>query len=410
MSIEVRSIQPGEVPRLRQVLTTAFGSGEVNHDWDVTWENVFETDRLLAAEENGEMVGVAGTFSFTMTVPGGDVPTAGLTIVGVLPTHRRRGILGSLMRAHVDDARARREPVSILWASEEIIYQRFGYGLATTQMRIEVDRGHRGFRNDPGPSGRTRLIDEDEALKILPAIYDRVRETTSGMLARSPAWWQYHRLWDPKSDRDGASPLYKVVWEDDGQAEAYGLYRVKEDWDWVTGISKGALWLFEAVATSPDAHRELWRYLFGVDLVETLIGYFLAADDPLQFMVQEPRHLKPRFNDAMWLRIIDVGPALEARTYATNDALTFELSDSFCEWNAGRWTLTTSEGKGTVTSASDGADLAMDACDIGSTYLGGVTFDQLNRAGRVRELQPGAVARADAMFRSTRLPWYPEIF
>jgi predicted acetyltransferase len=277
-------------------------------------------------------------------------------------------------------------------------------------MRVEVDRGHRGFRNDPGPSGRTRLLEEDEALKILPDVYDRVRATTPGMLARSAKWWQYHRLFDPKSDRDGASPLYKVVWEKDGQAEAYGLYRVKESWDWPTGLNKGSLWLFEAVATSPEAHRELWRYLFGVDLVETVTGYFMATDDPLPLMVLEPRRLRARVNDALWLRVIDIGPALESRTYATDGSITFELTDSFCEWNAGRWTLTTSEGRGTVTAASDVADLALDACDIGSAYLGGITFDQLRRADRVQELHAGAVARADAMFRSARLPWYPEIF
>jgi predicted acetyltransferase len=410
MSPEIRGIGPDEIVRFRQVLTNAFGSGEVDHDWDATWENVFETDRLLAAEESGEMVGVGGSFSFQMTVPGGEIATAGLTVVGVLPTHRRRGVLGSLMKAHIEDARARRESVSILWASEEIIYQRFGYGLASTSMRMEVDRGHGQFRNDPGPSGRTRLLDENEALKVLPDIYDRVRESTPGMLARSSKWWQYHRLWDPKSDREGASPFFRVVWESEGQAEAYALYRVKESWDELTGLNDSTLWVWEAASTSPEAHRELWRYVFSVDLIKTVTAFFLAADDPLPLMVLEPRRLRQRQADAVWLRVIDVGAALEERGYAADGELTFELTDAFCPWNEGRWTLTASGGTGRVVEASGSPDLAFDACDIGSAYLGGISFDRLMRAGRVRELRPGAVARADALFRSARLPWHPEIF
>ena len=147
----VRFIVPEEVPRLREVLSVAFGGGDVNSDWDPVWENVFEHDRLLAAEDAGEIVGVAGTFSFTMTTPGGELPTAGLTIVGVLPTHRRKGILNALMEKHIADARTHDESLSILWASEEVIYQRFGYGPATSQIQIDVDRAHRAFRNDPAP-------------------------------------------------------------------------------------------------------------------------------------------------------------------------------------------------------------------------------------------------------------------
>lgn len=410
MTIEVRFLKKGELPRLRQVLSTAFGGGDPEPEWDITWEKVFEHDRLMVATETDEIVGAAGSFSFTMTVPGAEIPAAGLTIVGVLPTHRRKGILNDLMRFQLDDARDKGEPASILWASEEVIYQRFGYGLASEHQRIEIDRGHGAFRNDPGPSGRLRLLTEEEALKIFPDVYERVRRVTPGMLARHSDWWRYHRLYDPKSDRDGASPYYRVVWEKDGQTEAYALYRVKEGWDYATGLPQGQVWLLEAVSTSAEAHRELWRYLFGIDLVKTVIGYSIAVDDPLRHMILEPRHLRARLSDGLWLRVVEVRSALESRLYSADDTLTFELTDSFCEWNQGRWTLTATEGKAQVTQGGRDVDLSLDAGDLGAAYLGGISFNQLARAGRVAELTPDAVPRADAMFRSDRAPWHPENF
>lgn len=410
MTIDVRFLKKDELPRLREVLATAFGGGDPEPEWDITWEKVFEQDRLIAATEGDDIVGVAGSFSFTMTVPGAEIPAAGLTIVGVLPTHRRKGILNSLMRFQIEDARKHGEPVSILWASEEIIYQRFGYGQASEHLRIEIDHGHAIFRDDPGPSGRLRLLSEEAALKVFPDVYERVRRATPGMLARDAQWWKYHRLFDPKSGRDGASPYYRVVWENDGQAEAYALYRVKEGWDYATGLPQGELWVMETQSTTPGAHRELWRYLFGVDLVKTVTGYFMAVDDPLPQMVLKPRHLRIRKNDALWLRVVDVKTALESRMYPNDGSVTFELTDAFCDWNQGRWTLSVSDGHGEVAQAIGDADLSLDAGDLGATYLGGTTFNQLARAGRVTELRPAAAAVADALFHSNRAPWNPETF
>lgn len=410
MSIEVRPIKPDEVPRLREVLSTAFGGGDPNATWDPVWEHIFETDRLLGAYEGDQMVGCAGTFTFEMTIPGGTLPTGGLTIVGVLPTHRRKGILKSLMRAQIDDVQTHGEAASILWASEEIIYQRFGYGMASRQMTIEVDRGHGGFRNDPGPSGRTRFLATDESSKTLPEIYDRVRVLTPGMLARSQKWWEFHRLFDPKEDRDGASRLYTVVWEIDGQAEGYVLYRVKEDWDFRSGLPAGEVWVQELVAVTSQAHRELWRYIYGIDLAQKVKAYSMPVDDPLPLVSLEPRHLRQRVSDALWLRVVDMKACLEARSYPADGTITFELTDEFCPWNAGRWTLTVSGTKGTVEATPEASDISLDAFDLGATYLGGTTFNELARAGRVVQHTEGSIALADSMFRADRQPWYPEIF
>ncbi|MEA2452092.1 MAG: hypothetical protein QOG04_802 [Actinomycetota bacterium] len=410
MTIDVRFMKEDELPRLREVLSTAFGGGDPEPDWDIVWAKVFEHDRLFVATEGDEIVGVGGSFSFTMTVPGAEIPTAGLTIVGVLPTHRRKGILNQMMRFQLEDARAHEESVSILWASEEVIYQRFGYGMASEQLGIEIDRGHGIFKNDTGMNGRLRLLTEEEAMKIFPDVYESVRRETPGMLARSADWWRYHRFHDPKGQREGASPYYRLVWENDGQVEAYALYRIKEGWDYATGLPKGEVTVHEAMSMTPQAHRELWRYLFSLDLSGKVIAYFVSTDDPIQQMVLKPRHLRMRKSDGLWLRVVDVKPALEGRTYGADGTLTFELADTFLERNHGRWTLTVTEGHGEVSEAGTEPDLRLEAGDLGAVYLGGTSFNQLARAGRVSELKPGTVASADAMFHSNRAPWYPEIF
>jgi len=408
--MEIRYIRSGELPAFRTVLSTAFGGDESSPAWDPVWENAFEHDRLLGAFDDDTMVGTAGNFSFTMTVPGGELPTAGLTVVGVLPTHRRRGAARALMKAQLDDARKREEPLSILWASEANIYQRFGYGCAIEQLGVQVDRGEGIFLDDPGPSGRVRLLSDDEALKVLPDIYERMRVKTNGMLARDANWWQHHRLHDPKDAREGASAFFRVVWESEGRAEAYAIYRIKEKWDYSEGLPASTLWVFEAAATSPEATRELWRYLFSVDLVKQVSGFFLPVDHPLTRMVLEIRRLHTRVNDAVWLRIVDLPTALTHRSYADEGSLVFELRDEFCDWNAGRWKLTAAAGGHSLDKTSAEPGIVLDQRDLSAAYLGGMTFAELARAGRVVEGNPGGIERADALFHTDHKPWCPEIF
>ena len=167
-------------------ITHYFARERPTEEWAERWLKNFELERMLAAFDDGKIVGGAGAFSFRMTVPGGDsVPTAGVTIVGVLPTHRRRGILRSMMRAQLDDFHARGEPLATLFASEETIYGRYGYGLATLNLQFEIDGAHNAFRPGVETVGRVRLVDAETAAKQLPPVYDAVRRVTPGTNERS---------------------------------------------------------------------------------------------------------------------------------------------------------------------------------------------------------------------------------
>ena len=405
--IEIRTPPAEHVRRFLETGAKAFQ--ESVHEEDAERDaRVLDRERMFAAYDGDALVGTAADTPLTLTVPGGELVAAGVTLVGVLPTHRRRGIMNRLMRSEHDAIAARGEPVAILWASEEPIYGRYGYGVATLRVAIEAERDRLRFRDDPPPVGRVRLVEEDEAARVLPPIYERARRARPGMFARTEAWWREYRLPDPEHHRRGAGPRYFAVLELDGEDAAFARYRVKDEWR--DGITRSVLRVIEAIATSPPADRELWRYLFNVDLVRTIEAWHLPIDHPLFLSVAEPRRLLPRFGDGLWLRIVDVERALSARSYAADVALTFELTDSFLPGNARVWRLEASGGEGSISGVDGEPELRLDAADLGSAYLGGFTFAQLERAGRVQELTNGAVERADDLFRTRIAPWCPEVF
>lgn len=406
MTIEVRKIKKKELKAFVTTIEHAFGA-EMRASDIPAFERKIDIDRMHAAFDDDEMVGSSGVYPFRFTIPGNVVDAAGVTMVGVLPSHRRRGILRSMMETQMLDARRHKEHIAVLWASEESIYQRFGYGLASNQGHISVERDRATFWDDPGTIGRVRMVPADERLKVLPSIYEQIRKDTPGMYERSAIWWEVHSLWDPEHLRHGASPKFCAVVEIDGAPAGYVLYRVKARWaDDTTPAS--VVEVTEALATSSTATREIWRYVFGIDLVQRVTAYYLPEDWPVFLMMAEPRRLRFSFSDSLWLRIVDVEGALSDRSYASDTTLTFEITDEFCPWNEDRWTLDC--GNGRVKRTERDADLRMKVNALAGPYLGGFSFSELAAAGRVKELTPGALERADGAFRTPRKPWCPENF
>jgi predicted acetyltransferase len=382
-----------------------FGRDKPSEDWSERWLNNFELARMHAAFDDGAIVGGAGAFSFRMTAPGGaSVPTAGVTIVAVLPTHRRRGILRSMMRAQLDDVHARGEPLAALFASEETIYGRYGYGLASMNVQFDVDKAHSAFRPGVETAGRVRLVDAATAAAQLPAIYDAVRRATPGMLERPASWWEHRLLADPEEFRFGGSSKHFAVLEFDGEPRAYAIYRLH-----VSFADLGpetTLRTIEVIAPDPLATASIWRYLLDVDWTKIVSARLQPVDHPLLLLLARPNFARPVLSDGLWVRLVDLEAALSARTYADDRPVVFEVLDEFCPWNAGRWKL---EG-GEVSRTDDEPGISLDAADLGSAYLGGFTFRDLLRAGRIEELQEGAVYGADVIFRGEAAPWCPEIF
>jgi predicted acetyltransferase len=366
------------------------------------WIGLVGLERMHAAFEDGEVVGGAGAFTFDLSVPGGSLPCAGVTVVGVYPTHRRRGALREMMRAQLDDVHARGEPIAALWASEETIYGRFGYGIASWCGDVSIPRDRSVFGRPFERRGRVRTVTQDEAVEVFPPVWEALRAQRTGAFARTETWWRERVLRTP--DEQKATPKRLVALEIDGDVRAYAVYKTTAAFEGF--VSNAKLDVVEAVGANPQATAEIWRYLLDVDWIGTINASLIPPDHPLFLLLANPRHARFKRHDALWVRLVDLGAALAGRAYATDGSVVFEVRDSFCPWNEGRWKV----GAGKAERTEEPAEVELDVDALGSAYLGAVSFAELREGLRVDERVEGAVARADALFGWHPDPWCPEIF
>ncbi|MFF8530744.1 GNAT family N-acetyltransferase [Streptomyces sp. SAS_267] len=409
MTTDVRVLRQADWDEWYENLIRAFGGVAESSDERELWNALTEYDRSLGVWDGENCVGTAGAFSFRVTVPGGaSVPAAGVTMVSVAATHRRRGVLTAMMRRQLDDVRAAGEALAVLVASEPMIYGRFGYGIATSSMSAEIDTARVRLSVPPGTDDvRLRYAAPGDSLEACEAVYARIVPRRPGMLARRPGWERLMLL-DPESERNGASPLQCVVAERDGEVVGYTRFRVKPEWG--PAGHNGAVTMVDLEGLDPAARAALWRFLFDIDLTSTLRTRGRPVDEAWQHLVSDIRRCQLRVKDSLHVRLVEVGAALEARTYQAPVDVVFEVEDSFCPWNEGRWRLT-GDTKGAVCARTEDApDLALSARELGAAYLGGVSLASLAAAGLVRELRQGALAEASTAFASVVAPWLPHGF
>jgi predicted acetyltransferase len=397
----IRTITADEYPAFIELDSQAFLDTWQPEQIELSRE-VVEFDRTIAALDGEQMVGSAGAYSFRMTVPGGVVPAAGITFVAVLPSHRRRGILTGLMTRLLDEAAARSEPVAILFASEAVIYGRFGFGLASLHQRFTIGRGEgrlavgaaSGSAADSPAEPRIRAASPQAAQPELARVFDTALARRPGMLARNSRWWGY-LLRDPKALRPpGMTELRCVLAEDDNGPRGYALYRAKQGWG-EDHMPAGTLHVRELYANDPAATAALWTDLLSRDLVGEVIAPMRPIDDPLLAMLADRRRARPSPADGLWVRLVDLPAALSQRAYAASTDLVLEVTDSVIPANAGRWRLRTSGPRAADPArcerTTDPADLRLTVGALGAAYLGGASLGQLAGAGHVAELTPGAL-------------------
>ena len=157
---------------------------------------------------------------------------------------------------------------------------------------------------------------------------------------------------------------------------------------------------------SPEATRKIWRYLLDIDWMDRVRAHLLPRDHELFLLLRDPRWLRFDQRDGLWVRLVDVEAALNARRYKPGKPVVVEVLDELCPWNAGRFRV----GPEGAERTDDDAEIVLPVAALGSVYLGGFGFAELARAGRLEEVKGGALDRADALFRADRYPWCPEIF
>jgi predicted acetyltransferase len=323
--------------------------------------------------------------------------------IAVKPTFRRQGVLRRMMTALDADARERGETISILTASEGAIYERFGYGVATWRMNFSVARAHAALAAVPRDDGRVRYIDRADALRRFPPIYARACAQRPGMVSRPDLWWEESFAQFLPADKAS----FFVVHEDgDGGDDGFLAFEVSGDFE--HGAHHTTLHVVDLITTRPTARATLWDFACSVDLIETISGARFPVDDPLRFLLTDSRQLRVHaLFDHLWLKILDIERALEARRYATTERIVLEVRDHDA---VARYELDGGPDGAQCRVTTAEPDLELGVATLGSVYLGGTRLEQHHAAGRVVEHTAGAVARADAMFASYPAPASPTWF
>ncbi|MCC2280988.1 GNAT family N-acetyltransferase [Streptomyces sp. ET3-23] len=373
------------------------------------WSSLTEPQRCSVVRDEGAIVGTAGIFSFRMTVPGNRlVETAGVSMVSVQPTHRRRGVLSALMRHQLESLHRQGEPLAILTASEAPIYGRFGYGIGARQLILDVQSRRVALAAPATGDVALTLEDPHKALAACEDLYARQVTGRPGMLTRATGW-EHLPLLDPQSRHDGSYPLECVVARVDGEVAGYARYTVTVDWS-RQNTAQGTVRLRDIEADNPRVYAALWRFLLETDLTSRVIAPNRPVDDPFLHLVSDVRHCTPTVLDSLYVRVIDAPVALAARSYAAQIDIVLEIEDAQAPWNQGRWRLTGDRTGAICTRTHDAPDLSLDASALGSAYLGGTTLTELAAAGRICAHRPDTLTTAATAFTSPVAPWLPHSF
>jgi predicted acetyltransferase len=432
----IRPISPDEFDAFHAVVEQAFYRQPPGERQRAAIISQLEFDRTLAAFDGAKPVGCATALSLRLCLPAGMAPTAGVTLVSVLPTYRRRGIMTGLMRRQLAEVRDRGEAIAVLWASEAEIYGRFGYGPATWQANFRFGRGEGTLRPEvaelcaaaaAGAGGlRLRMAAPESVQAEMGKVYQDVLPGRPGMFARDEGWWSRVVRTD-RDDPDGREALRGVLAEDASGPRGYAIYTAAMDWDGETFMADGSLHVVELVAGDPAAGATLWRDLLSRDLVTEVTASLRPVDDPMVHLLADPRQARRRVGDALWVRLTDVRKALGLRRYSCPVDVVIEVTDSVLPQNAGRWRLVAGSGAGAGAGAGSGldggvgfagecladsgeADLTLDVGALGAAYLGGTRLGELAGAGLVVEHRAGALAGLSAALSWDPAPWCPMIF
>ena len=411
--IEVRRLRSDEGDAYIRSVRVPFLDPATDRDDEREWMERavrrLETDRCWVAVDDGRFVANCGVRTMDVTVPaapGHPCPVlrmGGVTAVGVHPTHRRRGILTRMMTDMLDDSRRRGEPLAGLIASESVIYGRYGFGLATEGATLEVDTREAAMLA-PAPRLDIRLIERDEAAKLLPELFDRQRTVRAGEVSRSIGFWEEFAADEPKRRPAGGTAQFVAICP-----EGYVVYRAVED---PSPWKRDRIVIHDLRGTTAGVEAGLWHYIFGIDLTDQITAYRRPVDESLKWRLADPRQLRTtEIEDRLYLRVLDVAAAFEGRGYQSTGRLVIDVVPPAVPGGPddrvpGRWVLDAGPDGASCRRAGPGeeADLRLDVTALGSLYLGAYPASLLAAAGRVEELRAGSLHVADRVLTTRPTP------
>ncbi len=409
MKPKVRLLGPDDGDAFTRTFRTAMVFPVANQAHLDARRPLYLMSRSFGACEGKEVVGTAAAWPCDMVVPGGArVDAAAVTGVGVLPTHTRRGILTNLMRSQLEDVADQGQPVAILYASESIIYGRFGYGIATSGASLSLETRHGRFLEPFDDPGRVRLVTRADALQLFPSIFDEFDRDRPGSISRPIVRWAHPFMYGPAPEGEPTPPEFYVVHEDaKGKLDGAMAYEILDRDSWWG--KPGYIELHDLFG-SPSAYVSLWRHALDLDLADGVKFHMRKPDEPLRWMLADPRRLEMKLEDQLWLACSTCRAPWRRAPTGDRASSSLDVADPFLG-RGGRFEIDSAEsGQATCKPSRRSADLEMTIADLGAAYLGGVSFAALAAAGRVSEQRAGALARADQLFSHHPLPWCGTFF
>lgn len=374
-----------------------------------------DLSRVQGVFDAGRCVATFRSFAQELTVVGGSTVRAdAITGVTVTPTHRRRGLLSRMMARDLSAAKERGEPIASLIAAEYPIYGRYGFGPASWAAEWEISVPRTGLdprrSGQPEGGGRIEMVDAADVRKTGPEVHARLAARQAGAVSRDERWWKQHTGAAARPAHEKwTEPFFVVHRAADGEVDGLMAYGADDKW----GDSKQPLntaSVRDMIALNPAAERALWHYLCSIDWITTVRSGHRAPDDLLPLLLPDPRAARLVTDvDWLWLRMLDVPRALEARSYATEASLVLDVRDE-AGLAGGRFLLDASASGARCVPTTRSADLALGVGELATLYLGDESVRRLVDLGRAEELRTGAVGTADAVFRTGRRPWCPDVF
>jgi predicted acetyltransferase len=358
---------------------------------------LLERGRTVGAFVEDQLVGTADAVTSGLTLPGGTiVGHAAVTHVGVLPSFTRKGVATDLMRHQLHDVAARGETVATLRASEATIYERYGYGVASSSQSIEVQTARAELRPGLGAGGPVRLLDAEQVWDVLPRIYNQNRPSRPGTIDRPDVWWQGLRLRTESSPQ----PWYVALHGEPGAETGFARYRPIDTDKWFVNDQR-TIAVEDFFAPDTTTYLGLLRFLLGLDLIDRVVLWMLPVDDPLPWLLLDRRAARvTATHDETWLRVVDVEKALSARQYDGDGDVTVAVSDPLLP-----------ENSITVAITGDGAEqtdrhpqLRVGVAGLATVLLGGATWRSLAVAGLAHAENPSLLAAAERLFAVREAP------
>jgi predicted acetyltransferase len=403
VTVEIRPARADELVDFRRVSAYVFASNDFNPE-DLSDEPM-QPEWTLGAFVDGKLATTMGAYPFTMRWNGAAIPVAGITAVGSYPEYRRRGLLRSVMEQGFRDQRERGQYVAILWASMGAIYQRFGYGLASIYVRYDFAPRDAAFQQPVEPTGHVRLATKDEARADMERVYKEYSAPRNLLLHRAPPMWD--RMVREQKGKRAHIGVYR---DGDDRPTGYLVYETVEDGRPFQPAPDQTLEVRDFVAVDLDAYRGIWEFIRRHDLVAR-VDVKVAEDDPAPALLLEPRVLRRRTSDGIWMRVVDVEHALPRRPYGDAGALTLRVRDDVCDWNDATFRLETDGPDAQVSRTTHHEpDVTLPARSLAMLSSGYASATQLARWGLLEARDAAALRTADRLFATEYRPYCPDGF